>query len=193
MAAREDENCLEPSLARRAKLCENNDPSKSEEKLLLVSCLDKITASLEETISKGKESFSKTRDVEKFISYDNPQGIRRLFAPMSVYAQAMSDMRLKSWNEMEQYLSKHYKDEDVCESVENLLSAEDDYKDFVSAVEKDLVKVEKESEFRDILSVGDQVPDELSLILSTVGKDVQLASYWKKTRFTLFILIRHFG
>ena len=202
MAAREDENCLEPSLATRAKLSEKNDPSKAEEGLLLVSCLKKITASLEETISNGRDTFSDTGDVEKFISLDNPLGIRRLFTPMPVYAQAMSDMGLKSWNEMEQCLAKHYNNEDVCESTENLFSAQDEYKDFVSAVEEDLGKVEEdlgkveeESSFKDILSVGDQVPNDLSLTLATVGEHepVQLASFWKKTRVTLFILIRHFG
>ena len=192
MAAQEDDNCLEPSPARRVK---KNDPSKAEEGLLLVSCLKKITASLEETISNGRDTFSDTGDVEKFISLDNPLGIRRLFTPMPVYAQAMSDMGLKSWNEMEQCLAKHYKDEDVCESTENLFSAQDEYKEFVSAVEEDLGKVEEESSFKDILSVGDQVPNDLSLTLATVGEHepVQLASFWKKTRVTLFILIRHFG
>ncbi len=166
--------------------------SSCQEKSLLVSSLNQVTECLQSTVSESRISYSVTQHVQDYVSLDNPKGIRRLFAPMSAYAKALTTLGYKRWTEVEECISRNYRDEDIQEVVENLLSVEDSYKDFVTTVEKNLEKYEETQAFMKTVGVGDFLPAGLTLSLAD-GTIATLDSYWKRSKFTLLILMRHFG
>ena len=169
----------------------NSDPV-CQERSLLVSTLHQITECLESTVGESKDVFQATQDVHNYISLDNPKGIRQLFAPMAVYARALSTLGYRTWQEVEGCVSKHYRIEAVQQTVEDLLSAEESYKNLVSTVEIDLEKYETKQAYKKTITAGDFLPAELTLSLVD-GSIPTLESYLKRSKFTLFILIRHFG
>ena len=167
--------------------------TRDEERATLISSLQQITESLETTVSDAKRNFQSSGEVQSYISLDNPSGIRRLFAPMTVYANAISSVKCKTWKEVEHCLSSHYRDADVCEAVEGLLSAEDAYKDFVVMVETELIKHEEQCAVENAITVGDPLPPDMTLTSATDGQPVTLRSHWESSKYTLLILMRHFG
>ena len=167
--------------------------TRDEEKATLISSMQQITESLETTISDAERNFQASGEVQSYISLDNPSGIRHLFAPMTVYAHAISSVQCKTWKEVEHCLSSHYRDADVCEAVEDLMSAEDSYKNFVAMVEAELIKHEDQCAVKNIITVGDPLPLDMALTSATDGQPVTLRSHWESSKYTLLILIRHFG
>lgn len=169
----------------------SSDPGR-QERALLISCLHQVTECLKSTVSESRNTFAAALNVQDYITLDNPKGIKRLFGPMSAYAKALSTLGYRRWKDVEECVSRHYRDETVQETTEDLLSIEEGYKDFVSTVEKDLDSYEAKQAFEKTIAVGDFLPAELNLSL-TDGSTTTLESYWKRSKFTLLILIRHFG
>ncbi len=166
--------------------------STSQERTLLLSCLGRVTERLQSTIRESRNTFAAAQNVQDYIALDNPKGIRRLFAPMTVYAEALSTLGYRRWKEVEECISRHYRNEAIQETTEDLLSLEESYENFVSTVERDLVKHEAKQAYEKTISVGDSLPGHLTLSLVD-GSTATIESYWKRSKFTLLILIRHFG
>ena len=95
-------------------------------------------------------------------------------------------------NELEKIWSGLYRDEEVRESVEDLLQAELSFEDLVVKTEKELQKVEDQNAVANPTSLGDRLPD-LNLIGSKFGEPILLDQVLKTSKLSLFILIRHSG
>ena len=173
--------------AKRARL------DHSEERKTLVSALNKLTNALENTVNECTRHFESAQDVEEYIKLDNKTGIRLAYAPMPAYAECMSSVSVKNRKELEQVFSRHYQDEDVNDCVEDLLANEERYNKLMVRIDKELVKVEDRCAYSDVVSVGKTLPSDLSLVEASSGVMTKLESYWKQSKYTLFILVRHFG
>ena len=177
--------------AKRSRLEEDN--SAGEEKEGLLSTLSKVAESLESAVQRGERDRRVAGDVENYINLENPRGIKLMFQPMPVYAESMIRHKVKTWKEFEGIISKHYKDDGVKELVEKLLSAEENYRDFILEQEEDLAVVETENSFSEILTVGKTIPKDLMILEAQSGDSKPLNSYCKNAKYTLFILMRHYG
>ena len=181
----------EPS-AKRSKL---EEPVDSSEKEKLVTSLSKLIESMEAVVQEGERDCRDAGGVNDYIKLENPRGIKLMFKPMPVYAQCMIEHGMKTWKDFEGIIKKYYKDDRVQELVEELLSAEDSYKHFVEKREKELATVEKGNSFSEseILTVGQTIPRDLALLEAQSGDSKPLTNYCKKAKYTLFILMRHYG
>ena len=104
----------------------------------------------------------------------------------------MTAVGVMTRKELEALWSKHYTDESVRESVEELLTAEDNHRAFIREVDVDLQKVEDKLRPTEISSLGSQLPGELSLVEATSQKSITIESLLKQSRFTLFIFRKHY-
>lgn len=181
--------------AKRSKLDIINKSADSSEKEKLVSSLSKLIESVETVVREGERDCKDAGGINDYIKLENPRGIKLMFKPMQIYAQCMIEHDVKTWKDFEGIVKKHYKDDGVQEVVEELLSVEDSYKHFVEKREKELATVEKENSFSEseVLVVGKTIPRDLALLEAQSGDSKPLISYCEKAKYTLFILMRHYG
>ena len=185
----------EEPLAKRSRLEVSNKQADSGEKENLVTSISKLVESVESVVQEGERNYKEVGSIDDYIKLENPRGIKLMFKPMPVYAQCMLEHGVKTWKDFEQIVKKHYKDDGVQELIEELLSAEDSYGHFVEKREKELAVAEKENSFdeTEVLAAGQTIPRDLALLEAQSGDSKPLTSYCKKSAFTLFILMRHYG
>ena len=181
--------------AKRSKLEVDDKSAADREKENFVSSLSKLVESMESVVQEGERDRRDARDIDNYIKLENPRGMKLMFKPMPIYAQCMIEHEVKTWKDFEGIVKKHYKDDGVQELVEELLTAEDSYKHFVEKREEELTVCEKENSFseNEILTVGQAIPRDLTLLEAQTGDSKPLTSYCEKAKYTLFILMRHYG
>ena len=86
-----------------------------------------------------------------------------------------------------------FPDRQVQEGVDDLLSAEERYEEFVAEVDQELKKKENVLDLPTVVTLGDRLPADLSLVKAKSGEVISLESLWRKSKYTLFVLLRHFG
>lgn len=177
----------EPGPAKRPKL-----DDEGGEKSLLLSSLGKLTEGINKVVEEGRRAY-KEAGLDGYLSFETPKGVRCLFQPVSLYVDCMKAVNVGTRAELEHLWKGYYSDEAVQESVEELLGAEESYEEFVAEVDQDLQKSGDKLALPDVVTVGKQLPTELSLTEAKSGDTVCLESYWKRSKSTLFVLIRHFA
>ena len=85
----------ELSPAKRPKL-----DNAGDEKALLLSSLEKLTDGLNKVIEEGRKSY-KESGLDKYLSFENPNGIRCLFRPMPMYVECMRAVGVRTRSELE--------------------------------------------------------------------------------------------
>ena len=163
-----------------------------DEKALLLSSLGKLTDGLNKVVEEGRRSY-KESGLDKYLSFENPNGVRCLFKPMPMYVECMRGMDVRTRSELEGVWMGCFSDGQVREGVDDLLSAEETFEEFVSEVDQELKKKEDALELQNVVTLGDQLPADLSLTKAKSGEAVRLESLWRKSKYTLFVLLRHFG
>lgn len=182
-------------VAKRSRLEPRNDFIDKERQTLL-SSLTKIVESLENVVEQGEKNRADAGGVDEYIKLENPRGIKLMFRPMPIYAECISKHEVKTWKEVEKIITKHYRDEGVHDLMEEMLSAEESYECFVKKREEELAVFEKEDSFSemDVLTIGKDIPKNLALLDADSGDSLPLvSSYCSKSKYTLFILMRHYG
>ena len=167
----------------------------SFESSLIVTSVLAVKEKLDSVVEQGKENFRAAVDVNEYIRMDNKShGIVLIFRTMMpAYAECMENLGVKTRSELEALWGKHYRNSHVRESVELLLDAEENHKEFIAMVDKELMEYEEKVAFKDTTVVGQELPKNIGLIDVVSGDRSLLETYWKESKFTLFILLRHFG
>ena len=173
--------------AKRPKLDDAGD-----EKALLLSSLEKLTDGLNKVVEEGRRSY-KESGLDKYLSFENPNGIRCLFRPMPLYVECMRAVGVRTRSELEGVWMGCFSDGQVRERVDDLLSAEERFGEFVAEVDQELKKKEDALDLQNVVTLGDQLPADLSLTKAKSGEVVSLESLWRKSKYTMFVLLRHFG
>ena len=159
----------------------------------LVSSLEPLIEKLESVVEQGKACFKASANVNDYIGLENKNGIRQVFSAMPVYADTMEKLGVRKRSELEKLWGKHYRHAAVRESVEMLLEAEENFTEFISEVDKELILYEDQHHTFNPLTEGELLPKSLALVEASSGERFTLETYWKQSRFTLFVLLRHFG
>ena len=154
--------------------------------------MKKLTEVVEQTVEEGRKRYEPWTVLE-YISLANKDGIRQMFRPMPAYAECMLGLGVKSRTGLEQLWMGLYRDSEVRECVDELLSAEESYEEFIAEVEEKLQKEEGKCAVASAVTVGHQLPRDLSFIEAKSGEVTSLQSHGKQLKFTLLVLIRHFG
>ena len=99
---------------------------------------------------------------------------------------------MKTRAQLEQLWASYYSNEDVRECVEDLLEAENAYGQFMADIDEATQAYEDKLAL-DIAGEGSSLPPDLSLTDTMTGEPLRLEKVWKKARFTLFVLRKHFA
>lgn len=168
--------------------------SKTSERELLLSAVPLLSDKVEGVVQQVRENFKASSDVNDFISIQSgADGIRRLYAVMASYAQCMEAVGVRTRVELEQFWARHYGNSEVREAVDTLLEEEDNFHQLVAEVEAKLRVLEEKVSTKAPASVGQLLPGDLELIESLSGQQITLETSWKRSKFTLYVCIRHFG
>lgn len=158
---------------------------------LLVASLQTLERGLRQMVEKARKDFV-TLTLDEFLSGNNYQsGVYSVY-PVQLYVDCMVSVGVSSREELEQLWKEHYHHVDVQDSVEELLTAEEKYRSFIAEADEELQKCEDTIALASVTTVGFQLPRDLSLLEAVSGQSVSLESIWTKSRFTLFVLQRHF-
>ena len=180
--------------AKRSRL--EDDTSIDEERQTLLSSLFKIVKSLKDVVEQGERDRVDAGGIEDYIKLKNPRGIKLMFKPMPIYAECLSNHKVNTWKEVEKIITKHYRDGEVHDVMEELLSAEENYARFFQKREEELSVFEMETSCSeiDLVTIGKEIPKDLVLMDAQSGNSKPLVSgYCSRSMYTLFILMRHYG
>lgn len=111
--------------------------------------------------------------------------------PVNLYVECFKTAGVRSRKALEDSWSRFFTDTEVRESVEDLISAEESYVDLISELDKAMQKNE-ETTALPVAEVGDQVAMDTPLVETLSGDEIQLGSYLEKSKFSLFILRKHY-
>lgn len=162
-------------------------------KELLLSALPALSAKVGSVVERVRELYSASSDVSEFMEVGQGRGLRHLFSVTPAYAQCMRKVGVKSRVELEGVWARHYGDPEVREAVDALMEEEDDFHQLVAQVEKKLSASEDEATTHPPASVGQLLPKDLQLTEASSGQNVPLGASWTGSKFTLYVLLRHFG
>ena len=159
----------------------------------LVSSLSDLGEKITNIVSKVQDNFRASTDLYEFIRLGNKNGITALFGVSHAYSDCMKTLGVRTKAELEQLWKKCYREAEVRDAVEMVLEGEQAFAEFVAEVEKELIPYEDKSISKGPAMAGQVLPKDLGLFDATSGQPVTLDTYWKESKFTLFVLIRHFG
>lgn len=159
----------------------------------LISSILWLGEKIESVVRQVEENFNASSDLYHFMKLGNRNGITPLFAVSHAYSDCMKRVGVQSRVELERLWAQHYGHAEVRDAVETLLEAEEAFTELVGKVERKLVPYEDMAIANRPAIVGKLLPKELGLIDASSGQPTTLDTYWKDSKFTLFVLVRHFG
>lgn len=159
----------------------------------VITALKKLTEAVEQTVEDGRQKYEPLT-VNEYVSLANKDGIRRMYKPMPSYAECMLGLGVATRAGLEELWKGLYRDSEVQECVEELLSAEESYEEFIAEVDEELQREEGKCVVPSaVTTVGQQLPRDLSFVEAKSGESTSLQSQRKQSKFTLLVLMRHFG
>ena len=166
----------------------------ADEKQRIVSAVSKLSSDLRQVVEEGRRSFKSCTSINDFVLSrgpdEQPHGLYAIY-PVSLYAECFRSAGVMTKKELEEKWSQYFHDSEVRECVEELLAAEDSYKLLIREIDNEMQRYEDQTAVPPV-SVGENIPADLTLMEATTGEVVPLHSYYTKANFTLFILRKHF-
>ena len=166
---------------------------ESEGKPQLLASLAKLTSAVESATVQARTKFRQAVDIEDFLRLGNKKGISMVYGgTMPFYAECFIANGVATRKELERLWGGLFHDEEVRETVEELLEVEEAFEELMADFDRELQKLEDQHAVANPLSVGDTLP-ALSLVEAETGEAVPVDKYLKRSKLSLFILVRHFG
>lgn len=185
------ETSEQPGPAKRPRLEAEGDASKS----LLLASLEKLVDGVSEVVEENRATYKDAQDVQEFIRFQNPNGVRRMFRAMSMYAECMSSLGVATRRQLEDLWKAQFRDREVREKVDELLHKEESFDDLLAEIEEELKKDEATLAAPHVIEEGEEVPSDLSLVNARTGETEKLGNVCAKDigHHALIVLMRHFG
>lgn len=169
-----------------------SEATEVEVRALLVSSLGALRDSIAKVVQQGRANYKASKDVHDYMRGGNDRGIGKLFG-WRPYTECMKRTAVQTRAELEQLWRRHYVHPEVRDAVDDLLEVEEDFAEFVNEVDKELSLYEDKIAYKDVAEMGQMLPKDLEVIEASSGQLATLESYWKGSKFTLFVVLRHFG
>ena len=162
-------------------------------KTALLPALQKLNKELTELVDNGRKNFEAMRSdrLEEFLNVDCKVGMISL-RPMLLYVYCLQEAGVKTRSELEELWKRCYHDQEVRECVDEILSYEDHLQELYDDIDAEVVKVEDQLAFHNVTKVGELLPADLSLTECKSQEVVQLESFWKQSKFTLFVPLKFY-
>ena len=162
--------------------------AKHIDKATLISNLRKLASDLSQLVASNRAELHSTESIDHFIDV---RGVTRLFKSVSFYAHCLSNLGVATRAELEEVWKAHYTDEDVRESVEEVLASEEEWEEYVNEIEAVFQKHQNTAIHA--VTAGDEVNFDLTLTETESGNPVSLKHYLDQSPLTLLVIMRHFG
>ena len=160
---------------------------------VLLQAVRTLTNDLNKMVDEGRRQYQSSPDINDFVlsrGSDKHHGLLLVY-PVNLYVECLKTVGVKSRDELEALWASLYSDPAVSECVENLLAAEDRWVDFISELDREM-EAHEERTALPIVQGGEQFPLDIPLIEPKTGDTVQLKSCFEKSKYTLFILRKHY-
>lgn len=160
---------------------------------LLVEQVSSLTEKISQTLRSCRTDYTECPDLDQYLSLDNSSGIKKIFQIMPAYAEAMKNVGVKNNKELKALWGSRFADPAVRDSVEDLLQVQDEVEEFLQELETKLGKVDASAGAGVNRQAGDILPADLVVIEVPSGKSIPLKESWTGSKYTLYVLMRHFG
>ena len=162
-------------------------------KAVILPPLRKLNQELTKMVEDGKVNFQEMRSnrLEEFLNVDCEVGIITL-RPMLNYLYCLKAVGVKTRAELEEMWKGCYHDEEVRESVEELLSLEESLQELYDDIDVEIQKVEDRLAIQNITKVGEQLPADLAVIKCRSKEVFNLENVWKQSNYTLFVPLKFY-
>ena len=159
----------------------------------LISALGKLSSELAGMIANTKKNYDPNR-LDWFLNRDSgKEGVSCLLYPVHAYYACFLAAEVKTRKQLEELWISRYTNEAVRDAVDDLLAAEQDYRQYISEIDADLRLLEETlSPSETSSTIGSQVPLDLSLVEANTGASVSLESLLKRSRYSLFVFRKHY-
>ena len=158
----------------------------------LISALGNLSSELTGMIANAKKNYDVNK-LDWFLNRDSgKEGILALY-PVNAYHACFLAAEVKTRKQLEELWVSRYTEEAVRDAVDDLLAAEQDYRQYISEIDADLRLLEESlSPSETSTVIGSQLPVGISLVQASSGTSLSLESLLKKSRFTLFVFRKHY-
>ena len=167
------------------------EPGSGVNKPQLLSAIATLSEKIARAVQKAKEDFKASPDVYDFLDIKNPDPRTQTLFLVPPYVECFKSLGVSTRAELEQLWAREYSDPEVREKVEELLETEESIREFATEVDKVLISHERAANTP--ACVGQSLPKDLLLTDAETGEQVALEMYWKRSKFTWFVFLRHFG
>lgn len=160
----------------------------------LVKSLRKLAEDINKVVNETREEYCGGTQIEKFVDVPSAMGgVRNLWSHVANYIECLRVNCVSKYSDLEELWKCHYGREEVRDTVEDVLQAEEEHKDLLQEIERDFVEKQDSGASLKTLKVGDCISEGLRVTDARSKKECDIETYWKKSNTTLFVMLRHFG
>lgn len=168
--------------------------AEREKKQHVLAAVAKLSASLNKMVQDGRENYKATggdiNDFTKSHGKDDLHGLLTLY-PVRLYAECFKSLRIKSRKELESLWSRYFSDEEMRGSVEELLSAEDNYRAFIAELDQ-IMTAHEEKTALPVAAKGEYLQSDATFTDASTGDTISLTGLLQNSPYTLFVLRKHY-
>jgi len=163
-------------------------------KLVLLPALQELNQELAKLVENGRKNFEamKSDHLDEFLNVDCEVGFRSIL-PVFLYVGCLKRVGVQTWSGLVEMWKGWYHDEEVRMRVEEFFSLEKSLQQLYDEIDGELQRAEDQLAFPSITKVGELLPAELSLLECKSGEAIHLKTFWKQSKFTLFVPLKFYS
>ena len=158
-----------------------------EKRETLLRALRALADGLDTKVDESRKYYKSCGGINDFLTGN---GLKMIF-PVGLYVECFKTVGVRCRSEVEALWTSLYSDPTVSECVENLLAAEDHWTGFIAELDREMEAHEEQAALP-IVHVEERFPLDISLVETRSGDTVQLKNCLEKSKFTMFILRKHY-
>lgn len=159
----------------------------------VLAAVANLSASLNKMVQGGRENYKASGDINDFTKSHGEGHFHGLLSvyPVQLYAECFKSLGIKSRKELESLWSRYFNDEEMRDSVEELLSAEDGYRAFMEELDQ-IMTAHEEKTALPVAAKGECLQSDATFTDAHTGDTMSLTSLLQKSPYTLFVLRKHY-
>ena len=160
---------------------------------LVLTAVDSLTGALNKMVQDGREDYKQVQHINDFVKSHGKEELHGLLKvyPVQLYVECFKSLGITSRKELENLWSRYLSDESMRHSVEDLLTAEERYKEFVGELDE-IMNVHEEKTALPVVPIGGHLQTDATFPEARSGIATSLNSLLKKCAYTLFVLRKHY-
>lgn len=193
-----------PAAKRRRVEEEGEGEGEGGGKEVLVASLRKLADAINKVVEETRSEFETTSGTSALeelvvsarrVGEDGMtrKGVKNLWSHVASYVECLEANGVETYSELERLWERRYGSQEVRDAVEDVLQAEERNDELCNDIEKEFVKIQSERRELELKKIGDSIPAELKVTDARSKEVRKIQSYWEGSKFTLFVLLRHFG